>query len=105
MQEIDNFNELENIIKNEKMPVILFGKADCNPCLALKNKLKNTKFNEPIKSYYLALDRNPDLASKLEIYSAPTLILFIDGKVAIKEAGVFSYDLILAKINEYSNLL
>ena len=101
-----SLSTLGNAATGVVFPVlILFGNNDCNPCLALKNKIAKSKLNSNVSTYYLSLDENPDLASKLEIFSAPTLILFIAGKVALKSSGIFSLDEILTKVNHLATML
>lgn len=46
----------------------------------------------------------PQVAAQEQILSAPTLQVYIDGRLYLQEAGYFSLDLLLDKLDHYWEL-
>lgn len=82
--------KFKNII-NCKRPVLVDFYADwCGPCKQMPAILKQVKseLNESIKIIKVDVDRNPNIASKYQIRSIPTLMLFKDGELKWSGTGV-----------------
>ncbi|WP_319227770.1 thioredoxin [Draconibacterium orientale] len=82
--------KFKNII-NCKRPVLVDFYADwCGPCKQMPAILKQVKaeLKENIKIIKVDVDRNPNIASKYQIRSIPTLMLFKDGELKWSGMGV-----------------
>ncbi|AHW61179.1 thioredoxin [Draconibacterium orientale] len=82
--------KFKNII-NCKRPVLVDFYADwCGPCKQMPPILKQVKseLKENIKIIKVDVDRNPNIASKYQIRSIPTLMLFKDGELKWSGMGV-----------------
>ncbi|WP_321344204.1 thioredoxin [uncultured Draconibacterium sp.] len=82
--------KFKNII-NCKRPVLVDFYADwCGPCKQMPAILKEVKaeLKENIKIIKVDVDRNPNIASKYQIRSIPTLMLFKDGELKWSGMGV-----------------
>lgn len=78
-------------IINCKRPVLVDFYADwCGPCKQMPPILKQVKseLKENIKIIKVDVDRNPNIASKYQIRSIPTLMLFKDGELKWSGMGV-----------------
>lgn len=78
---MDNFNE---IIDSTVQPVLVdFHATWCAPCKALSPILEELKneYEGRIKILQIDVDENPELASKYNIKSIPTLMTFKNGEV------------------------
>ncbi|WP_320112926.1 thioredoxin [Draconibacterium orientale] len=82
--------KFKNII-NCKRPVLVDFYADwCGPCKQMPAILKQVKseLKENVKIIKVDVDRNPNIASKYQIRSIPTLMLFKDGELKWSGMGV-----------------
>ena len=80
----------QNIINSEK-PVLVDFYADwCGPCKQVPPILKKVKddFKEQIRIIKVNVDKNPVIATKYNIRSVPTLIVFKKGTLQWKGTGV-----------------
>jgi thioredoxin 1 len=62
----------------------------CGPCKRMAPVLREVKQRAGDKAVVLKvdIDKNPDLAARLGIQSVPTLIIFRNGRVVWRQAGV-----------------
>uniref|UniRef100_UPI0032176D7E thioredoxin n=1 Tax=uncultured Draconibacterium sp. TaxID=1573823 RepID=UPI0032176D7E len=82
-----------NSIINSSRPVLVDFYADwCGPCKQMPAILKQVKdeLKEKVRIIKVDVDRNPQIATKYQIRSIPTLILFKDGEVKWTGLGVRS---------------
>ena len=97
--------ELDSIIKNEKILLIQFGTKGCNPCLSIENKIDKWEYLDKIESIYISIEDFPQISAQKSIFSAPTILVFIEGKESIRKSGYFSLDEIFQQLERYLNLL
>lgn len=106
MEVLKDTNELERIIKTNTMVLIEVGSESCNPCKALKSRISAWAENHhDIYSIYISIEENPEVAGMLSVLSAPTLLLYVEGRLTIREGGYFSLEEFLRKTERYENLL
>ena len=80
-------------IINTKVPVLVDFYADwCAPCRAQAPILKQVKdqLGEGVKIVKVDVDKNPALATKYQIRSIPSLLIFRDGQLSWRHQGVAS---------------
>ncbi len=80
-----------NSIINSRKPVLVDFYADwCMPCKQVTPILKQVKaeLKEQVRIIKVNVDKNPAIATKFQIRNIPTLILFKEGEVKWKVAGV-----------------
>ncbi len=93
-----------NSIINSKKPVLVDFYADwCAPCKMVGPILKRVKdeLKENVRIIKVNVDKNPAIATKYQIRNIPTLILFKDGEVKWKVAGVRQEAEIKAVVRQY----
>lgn len=95
-------SSFSEIITKDKPVLVDFYATWCGPCKALAPVLKQVK--ESVKNeasiIKIDIDKNPNLATKLNVRGVPTLILYKNGKSIWRQSGVVSKELIIAKIKE-----
>lgn len=79
--------ELQNTIRTEAGVLLYFSGENCNVCHALRPKFKeafNTHF-PLVKQIYLDAHENADISAHFQVYSVPTMIVFLDGREFARE--------------------
>ena len=82
-----SFNDIVN--SGDVVLVDFFG-TWCGPCQALMPVLKDVKdeLGESVKIIKIDIDKNQALATKYQVRSVPTMILFKDGVPKWRQSGV-----------------
>jgi len=82
-----NLEELELKIKNNIGIMIYFSGEKCGVCHALRPKIKEL-FNDNfplIEQIFLDANENAEIASSLNVFSIPTMLVYLDGKEFLRE--------------------
>lgn len=95
----ENFDE--EVLKSTLPVLVDFFAEWCGPCRALVPILEEltTEYEGKIKIGKVDVDEHGSTASKYEVMSIPTLILFKDGNVVEKITGFQSKDVLKQKID------
>jgi thioredoxin 1 len=83
----ENFN---SIIQDDRPVLVDFYAQWCGPCKVQSPVLKQvaSEMGERIRVIKIDVDKNPEVASKYGIQGVPTLMVFKDGELKYKQAGV-----------------
>jgi len=90
-------------IINENRPVIVdFHAVWCGPCKTQSPILKQVaeELGERVKVIKIDVDQNQMIASRYQIQSVPTLMIFKNGEVKHKQAGVHTKAQLISILNE-----
>lgn len=106
MNNIINREELLKRIEKEKMILLYFGDDTCSVCVDMKPKVINilNKYNK-IDSAFIGINKNLELAREFNIFTMPAILLYIEGKEAIREARYLSVQELEKNIDRYYNLV
>jgi len=92
--------ELQNTIKTEVGILLYFSGENCNVCHALR-----PKFNEvfdahfpQLKQIYLDAHENPEISAYFQVFSVPTMIVFMDGREFAREGRAVSLHQLTEKL-------
>ena len=95
--------DLNKIISENTITIIQYGATTCMPCHSIKNKITTWQENhKDVAAYYISLEENMEIAAQRGILSAPTVEVYIEGKLSIQKSGYFSLDKILDKVSSIS---
>ncbi len=80
----------ESIINENKPVVVDFHALWCGPCKVQSPVLKELadELGESVKVIKIDVDQNPQIASRYQIQSVPTLMIFKNGEIKYKQAGL-----------------
>lgn len=84
--------ELQATIKQEVGVLVYFSGENCNVCHALRPKFKelfDTKFPQ-IKQIYLDAHEDAQIAANYQVFSVPTMLVFLDGREFVREGRTVS---------------
>ena len=86
--EIKSEGEFENLKISENALLAYFSTDNCNVCKVLKPKVEGlikSKFDQ-IKLIYIKSDKFPEIAAQNRIFSAPTILIFFEGREFIRKS-------------------
>jgi thioredoxin 1 len=93
-----NFNDL---INDDRPVIVDFHALWCGPCKVQSPILKEIaeELGEKVRVIKIDVDQNNELAGKYQIQGVPTLMIFKNGLVKYKQAGVHSKPQLMNAIN------
>lgn len=82
--ELDRVKEM---IDNEDGVLLYFSGEDCRVCHALRPKFKEAfdRHFPLIEQIYLDADNHPEIAAHFQLFSVPTMIVFLAGREFARE--------------------
>lgn len=96
---------LEDLIRETKVLLVLFGEDTCGPCRALRKKLDIWLDAHPdVSGRYAEVGAHRSLCAQRGIFSGPALVLYMEGKEMAREAGAFSLDRFLDRVEKYMEM-
>jgi len=80
-------DDLRDKISSEIGVLLYFSGEDCNVCHALRPKFKEAFDREfpLVEQIYLDAHQNPEISVEFQVFSVPTMILFLDGREFARE--------------------
>ena len=86
--EITSFEEFLKLKEEEPALLAYFSIEYCNVCKVLKPKISELTENEfpNMKMVYIKSDKFPDIAAQNQIFAAPTILVFFDGREYIRKS-------------------
>lgn len=102
MRIIQTLTEYQMIKEKEKFSLFLFGSQACAPCKALKEKITVWSGTHPqVFTGYVSIDNNISLAGQENIFGTPAILVFVEGKEAIRKIGYFSLEEVFTALDRY----
>jgi len=86
-QDILTLEQLQTTIRTEVGVLLYFSGENCNVCHALRPKFKevfDTNFTQ-LKQIYLDAHENAEISAHFQVFSVPTMIVFMDGREFARE--------------------
>lgn len=105
MEELKTDLHLKQKINEKEIVLLLVKSKNCSVCEAVFVQLEDfiSHFNN-LSGYYVSIDTIPTVASDYLIFTAPTVLLFINGKEIERQSRFISYDKFRVQIERYSEL-
>ena len=97
----DNF--VAEVVEADGPVLVDFGAPRCGPCRFMDPIIEEfaNKHNDKVKVGRMNIDENQTTASGHEIFSIPTLILFVDGEEAKKLVGAMPEKKLEEELSEW----
>jgi thioredoxin 1 len=92
----------DSIINDTKPVVVDFHALWCGPCKAQSPILKEvaSELGDRVRVIKIDVDQNNEIASRYQIQSVPTLMIFKNGNLLWKHSGVVSKNQLLSVLNQ-----
>lgn len=86
--EIRSFEKFIELKEKEPMLLAYFSTEDCNVCKVLRPKVETLILNKfpKIKLTFIKSDILPEVAAQHRVFSAPTILVFIEGRETIRKS-------------------
>lgn len=100
--------DLNNLISSEAAVAVYFSAPHCGVCHALRPKVEELLSNEfpKIKFIHIEIDKSPTISGEYSVFSAPTLLVFFDGKEFLRKVRLMGIKELHDKIERpYTMLL
>lgn len=105
MEPVNTVKEMHQLIQKNDMVLAYFGSNTCGVCRDLQPKIEAMIDRYPnIRAVKVDVQNRSELTASYSIFSAPAVMLFIQGKETIREAGVISLVNLEEKISRYDAL-
>ena len=95
-----NLEELQEIIRTEVGVLLYFSGENCNVCHALRPKFKelfDAEFPQ-LKQIYLDAHENSEISAHFQVFSVPTMMVFLDGREFAREGRSVSLHQLIQKL-------
>ena len=96
-------SKFNDIINGNKPVLIDFSAEWCQPCRMMPPILKQVKqqLGDRIRILKVDVDKNPAIARKYMIQNVPTLMVFKNGEVKFRQAGVIPAQQIIGIVQQF----
>ena len=98
-------SSFSDVINNNKIVIFEFGSESCGACHSIRYKLSEwLEGVDGVEGYYVSVDENMELAAELGIFTSPAVLVYVDGKLTVREAGYFGLEQIQRDVMRYRSL-
>ena len=105
MKQINSMTEIDALKKGNDMLLVYFGSNTCSVCYDLLPKIDQMLGNYPgISAVKKKKKKSPALSASFSVFTAPAVILFIQEKETLREAGIMSLSRLEEQISRYVEL-
>ena len=106
MRRLTEAGELASLAAQTPLLFVQFSAATCGPCAAISQKLDLWTAGRPMAdSVCVPIEDFPALAAEQGVFTVPTVLVFVENKLALRESGYFSLEQLLARARRYLDLL
>ncbi len=106
MRELKSLEEINEVIKSSDAALLYVSAPNCNVCDALKPKVDSFFAKEfpKIKRLSANIANVPELGGEFQIFSAPAILIFFEGKEFVREGRNVSLVILKDRIAKIYNL-
>ena len=98
--------EIKEFINSSQIAILYLTTKTCNVCKVLKPKVIDiAEQYEIVKHIYIELDDFPELKGEYSVFAVPTIILFVEGKEALRYSRNIDLNDLDSKIDRFVQLL
>ena len=96
-------SKFSELINGETPVLVDFFAEWCAPCKTVAPIVKQVaqQMGDKVKIIKVDVDKNPDIARKLNIQGVPTLVIYKKGNIVFRQAGVLPANVIINELNKH----
>ena len=104
---LSDLTELFTKLKTEPALILYFSSPSCSVCHVLRPKLMEALGKEypSIARCHADISLTPEIAAQFQVFSAPTIIVFFEGREFIRKGRAVSVDGLLQEIKRPYELM
>lgn len=106
-KEIKSLDEFLTLKEEQAAMLAYFSTDACSVCKVLKPKVEEmaTAVFPKMQLVYIKSDVLPDVAAQNSVFTAPTILVFFDGRETIRKSRSFSVDELQNEIGRYYSMM
>jgi thiol-disulfide isomerase/thioredoxin len=102
MRELSEGEGVGEAVSSAPLVVVEYGSSTCAPCAALHGRIERWEREHPgVLALYVPLELHMEEAAQAGIMGGPTVEVWAHGKLALRESGYFSLDLLLTRAERW----
>lgn len=102
----DEKESFQALVCEAPIVIVEIGSSRCCACSAIAQKLEDHyREDAMVRVVGLSLETAADLCAELGIYSAPAVLVYVQGQLTVREAGVLSVENLFRRVARYRALL
>ncbi len=105
--ETNSNNEIAQLVENESAVLVYFYNNNCAPCISLRPKVEALVSSSfPLmKLVFVNSEENPAIPASYNVFSNPTLIIFLEGKEYRRDSKYISIPQLSEAIERPYNMI
>lgn len=103
MKKIHDYEELLQFINKEEYALLYTSAPNCGVCYADLPKIEQIVKDTNIPSSHISISEIPMARGQLNLFSAPTVILFYQGKEFHRQVRIIDFNELLYRIEQIKN--
>lgn len=98
---------LKELIESESAVAVYFSAPNCGVCHSLRPKIEELMAEQfpLIKFIHIEIDKSPGIAGEYGVFSAPTLLVFFEGKEFLRKVRLMGIQELQDKIGRPYTML
>lgn len=107
METIHSIQEFDQVLVDNDAVLAYFSTEVCSVCKVLKPKVIEmiTESFPKMKMVFIESDKLPELAAQNRVFAAPTVVVFLTGREAIRKSRAFGLDELRSEIQRPYSIL
>jgi len=107
MEPIQSIEEFRDAVNKNTAVLAYFSTDTCSVCNVLKPKVTRmiTENFPQMKAFYIQSDHQPELAAQNRIFTAPTVLVFFEGREMIRKSRAFGVEELKGEIERPYSIL
>lgn len=106
MEILKNIDNIKDLINTNEIAFIYISSEDCNVCKVIYPRLEEMLKRYPnVKTARTDINDLPSLSGEYNVFTLPCILVFVEGKEAIREARYINIEEIEDKIKRYYSML